>query len=60
MTISLSEEKLHKVRLSLERALENISIGNKIAAKGDIHFIIDRAYEALYLLEAEIDELFEK
>lgn len=56
MTISLSEEKLHKVRLSLEMALENISIGNKRAAKGDIHFIIDRAYEALYLLEAELDE----
>ena len=47
--------RLDKAMANIERTKQSIQSGNLLGAKGDIHFIIENAQEALYLLEAEIE-----
>lgn len=52
---TLTMQKLDKIILSISKAKHNLNHNNKKGALGDIHYIIDNAYEAMYLLEAEME-----
>lgn len=52
----LVTQKFDKIIDNIERAKRNMQKGNLRGAAGDVHFLIDNAYEAMYLLEAEIHE----
>ncbi|MCM3109939.1 hypothetical protein [Lederbergia lenta] len=49
-------QKIMKIKDSQLRAMSNYGKGNKLAALGDVHFILDNAKELVYLLTEEIRE----
>ena len=53
---SLSVSKIKGAMDSLELALKNYNEANKLAAKGDLDYAVDKAREAIFLILAEVEE----
>lgn len=49
-------KKIDGAMESLQRAKENYISNNKLAAKGDLDFAIDKAREALFMILVEIED----
>ena len=53
---SLALQKIEGAIKSLDRAKENYINGNKLAAKGDMDYVVDKARMAIAIILAEIEE----
>lgn len=53
---SFALEKIEGAMESLQRAKDDYMNGNKLAAKGDLDFAIDKSREAIFIMLAEIEE----
>ena len=53
---SLVVTKIKGAMCSLELALKNYNEGNKLAAKGDLDYAVDKTREAIFLILAEVEE----
>lgn len=56
MESSFALEKIEGAMESLQRAKDDYKNGNKLAAKGDLDFAIDKSREAIFIMLAEIEE----
>ena len=48
--------KISGVMYSLSLALQNYNQGDKLAAKGDLDYAVDKSREAIFLILAEVEE----
>ena len=53
---SLALQKIEGAIKSLHLAKENYISGNKLAAKGDLDYVVDKARMAIAIILAEIEE----